>query len=54
VALGGETTTSSQRDTSSTSKKEGKDETLDMIKELFKAVAGKGLTSDVNNLYISM
>ena len=55
VALGGETTTSTQTDTTSTksSKKDGS-ETLDMIKELFKQVVGKGLDSDVNSLYVSM
>ena len=55
VALGGEITTSTQTDTTSSksSKKDGSD-TLDMIKELFKQVIGKGLPSDVNNLYVSM
>ena len=54
VALGGETTTNSETSTSSTSGKSEKNETLDMIKELFKQVAGKGLPSDVNSLYVSM
>lgn len=35
------------------SKKEGND-TLDMVKELFKAVQGSGLPSDVNSLYQQM
>lgn len=55
VALGGETSRSisSESSSSKSSKKDGSD-TLDMIKELFKAVAGKGLPSDVNSLYVSM
>ena len=60
IALGGETTVSSQGSTSGISnsgngngKSKGSD-TLDMIKELFKQVAGKGLPSDVNSLYVSM
>ena len=54
LALGGETTTSSQTSTSSTKSKDEKDETLDMIKELFKSAVGKGLPSDLNSLYSSM
>lgn len=54
LALGGETTTSSQTSTSSTKSKGEKDETLDMIKELFKSAVGKGLPSDLNSLYSSM
>lgn len=53
VALGGETTTSSQVDTSSTtSSKKDKNETLDVIKDLFKNI--EGLPSDVNGVYESM
>lgn len=55
VALGGET--SSQVSTSSgntlgtsSGKSDGK-ETLDMIKKLFEQIVGKGLPSDVSNLY---
>lgn len=59
ATLGGETTTSSQTGgttTSSSKASSGKDknETLDMVKELFKTVAGKGLPSDVNSLYNQM
>ena len=58
AVVGGETTTSTAVDTTSgrTSSKKGSDknETLDMIKELFKSVAGKGLQSDVNTIYSSM
>ena len=53
VALGGETTTSSQYDTSSTnssSEKEGQD----LLKELFKALQVEGLPSDVNGIFQSM
>ena len=61
VALGGETTTTSNAGlpadiTSKSKSSEGKDknEVLDMIKDLFKSIAGKGLHSDVNDLYLSM
>ena len=57
VSLGGETTRTTTTDTSSSresSSKKGKDEVLDMIKELFKGLVGNGLTSDVNSLYLSM
>lgn len=59
ATLGGETTTSSQTgDTTTSSSKasSGKDknDTLDMVKKLFEAVAGKGLPSDVNSLYNQM
>lgn len=59
VVLGGETTISSQ-DTSGTSKRSNSDtsdnkkESIDMIKELFKAVQGKGLPSDVRSIYLQM
>lgn len=54
VALGGETTTSTQTGTSSTKSsknEEGKD-TLDFVKSLFKEV--QGLPVDVNSVYSSM
>ena len=59
ATLGGETTTSSQTEgttTSSSKASSGKDksDTLDMVKKLFEAVAGKGLPSDVNSLYNQM
>lgn len=59
ATLGGETTTSSQTGgtTTSSSKTSGgkdKNDTLDMVKKLFEAVAGKGLPSDVNSLYNQM
>ena len=57
VALGGETTSQtavSSGSSKSSSSKSGENDTLDMIKELFKAVLGKGLPSDVNRLYTSM
>ena len=61
VALGGETSTSSNpgitsisSGKSSSSKKDKGDDTLDMIKELFKQALGKGLPSDMNSLYLSM
>lgn len=59
ATLGGETTTSSQTGgttTSSSKASSGKDknDTLDMVKKLFEAVAGKGLPSDVNTLYNQM
>lgn len=60
VALGGETSTSSNpgitstSSKSSSSKKDKGDDTLDMIKELFKEALGKGLPSDMNSLYLSM
>jgi hypothetical protein len=59
ATLGGETTTSSQTGgtTTSSSKASGgkdKNDTLDMVKKLFEAVAGKGLPSDVNTLYNQM
>lgn len=64
VALGGESSMSTQRDYSGlqgsrgssgngSGKSKGSD-TLDMIKNLFKEVVGKGLPSDVNSLYRSM
>ena len=64
VALGGESSMSTQRDYSGlqgsrgssgngNGKSKGSD-TLDMIKNLFKEVVGKGLPSDVNSLYRSM
>ena len=58
AAVGGETgmtTTAGGTPTTSkaSSKKEGND-TLDMVKELFKAVQGSGLPSDVNSLYQQM
>ena len=58
AVLGGETTTSTQTSSTNTgssksSKKEGSD-TLDMVKELFKAAQGKGLPSDMNSVYKSL
>lgn len=53
VALGGETTTSSQRDTSSTKSSKGSDG-LDLMKELFKSLQVEGLPSDVNGIYAAM
>ncbi len=57
AVLGGERSvqTNQSSETSSSNKKgSDKNETLDMVKELFKALAGKGLPSDVNSLYVSM
>lgn len=61
VALGGETSTTSNpgitsvsSKSSSSTKKDKGDDTLDMIKELFKQALGKGLPSDMNSLYLSM
>ena len=62
VALGGETSTSTSSSVSSDglrsgskgSKDNSEKETLDLIKELFKQVAGKGLPVDVNTIYKSM
>lgn len=54
TVLGGETTTSTQTDTSGTkSSKESTTEKdkLDMIKELFKAIQGQGLPIDVSMAY---
>ena len=55
VALGGETSSqiSTSSDSRSSKKSEGSD-LLDMVKELFKMVAGKGLPSDVTRLYQNM
>ena len=53
VALGGETTTSSEISTSSTKSKKDSDE-LDLMKDLFKNLAVEGLPSDVNGIYYSM
>lgn len=53
VALGGSSTTSTQAEsTSATGKSSGKDETLNVIKDLFKEL--KGLPSDVNGVYAQM
>lgn len=58
ATVGGETTTSTETSTSSSraasSKDSEKSEMLDMVKELFKQVAGKGLPSDANAVYTSM
>lgn len=50
ITLGGETTTSSSVSTSNTNS-EDKKEALDLVKDLFKELAGKGLQIDVNTLY---
>ena len=53
VALGGETTTSTQGGSTSTSSKSSKkNETLDIIKDLFSKL--EGLPSDVNGVYANM
>ena len=53
VALGGSSTTNTQTEsTSATGKSSGKDETLNVIKDLFKEL--KGLPSDVNGVYAQM
>ena len=53
TVLGGDTTISSQTSTGSTGNKNSdKDETLEVIKELFKNL--EGLPSDVNGIYSSM
>ena len=57
VALGGETTTSSQASTSSTGKSSKSDsgkDTLDLIKTLFSKVTDKALPIDANLIYSSM
>lgn len=64
VSLGGENSMSTQRDYSGLQSSRGNSgsgngkskgsDTLDMIKNLFKEVVGKGLPSDVNSLYRSM
>ena len=52
VALGGETTTSTQNDTSDTiSSKSEKSEGQDLLKELFKNLNTEGLPSDVNKVF---
>lgn len=56
VALGGETSTSTQESTSSTSSgkssKEG--DGLDLLKKLFENLSTEGLPSDMNSIYASM
>ncbi len=64
VSLGGENSMATQRDYSGLQSSRGNSgsgngkskgsDTLDMIKNLFKEVVGKGLPSDVNSLYKSM
>lgn len=54
ITLGGETTTSSESNTSNTkasSKDTSAKDSLDFVKELFKELAGKGLQVDVNTVY---
>jgi len=54
VALGGETTTSSETSTSSTGKSSSKNEGTDLLKELFKMLNVEGLPSDTNLMYSQM
>mgnify|MGYP006936047216 CR=1 FL=1 len=55
TVLGGETTTTTSTDISSTKSKssEGKD-TLDLVKSMFEKMLGKGLPVDVNSIYAKM
>ena len=56
VALGGETTTSTELGTSRTSKSSSSKDSdgLDLMKELFKSLSVEGLPSDVNGIYQAM
>ena len=54
VALGGETTTSSEASTSRTAKSSKDSDGLDLLKELFKSLQTEGLPSDVNGIYMAM
>ena len=49
IALGGETTTSTQTSTSST--RESKDNSQDLLKDLFKLLQAEGIPSDVNMIF---
>ena len=54
IMAGGETTTTTQNDTSNTNGKSKGNDTLDLVKELFKSLQGTGLPSDTNIVYESM